>query len=135
MRNIVKNTASVIVFLAFIAAFGLVFGCPIKRIFGIPCPGCGMTRGCLSLIRLDFVSAMRWHPLCVFVPFLGLIFIFKDTALGKRFWGCTPLLIGIIALCLIVYAVRILLYFPSAPPMDFEENSFIVKIVHRFLLQ
>ncbi len=135
MKSAIKNLAVLTGVLLLLAAVGLLFGCPVKRITGLPCPGCGMTRACLSLLRLDFAAAVRWHPLCFIIPLLAAMFIFKDTAAGKRFWSCTPLLAGIAALCLLTYFVRMGLYFPKTAPMNAEENSLFVKIVHKLLLQ
>ena len=47
----------VAIFLAFF------FHCPIKHLFGISCPGCGMTRAHLALLRLDFKEAFHLHPM------------------------------------------------------------------------
>lgn len=40
--------------------------CPTALFFGIPCPGCGLTRATLALMRGDFAAALGFHPL-VFV--------------------------------------------------------------------
>lgn len=51
---------------------GLVFAlvgppvCPTALFFGIPCPGCGLTRATLALLHGDVGTALRLHPL-VFV--------------------------------------------------------------------
>jgi hypothetical protein len=37
--------------------------CPFANLTGHPCPGCGLTRAALSLMRLDFAAALRLHPL------------------------------------------------------------------------
>ena len=39
--------------------------CIFKMIFDIPCPGCGLTRGFISILHLDFVEAMEYHVLSV----------------------------------------------------------------------
>jgi hypothetical protein len=47
----------------------VVFGppvCPTALFLGIPCPGCGLTRATLALMRGDVGAAVRLHPL-VFV--------------------------------------------------------------------
>lgn len=36
--------------------------CAFRRITGIPCPGCGMTRAMAALARGDFVAALHLHP-------------------------------------------------------------------------
>ena len=40
--------------------------CPTATLFGIPCPGCGLTRATLALFRGDVATALHFHPL-VFV--------------------------------------------------------------------
>jgi hypothetical protein len=40
--------------------------CPTALFFGIPCPGCGLTRATLALFRGELSAAIHFHPL-VFV--------------------------------------------------------------------
>lgn len=37
--------------------------CPTAAMFGIPCPGCGLTRATLALLHGEIRSALRFHPL------------------------------------------------------------------------
>jgi hypothetical protein len=37
--------------------------CPSRCLFGIPCPGCGLTRATIALLRGELVAALRYHPL------------------------------------------------------------------------
>ena len=39
--------------------------CPIKRFFGVSCPGCGLTRGCICILKFDFEEAFRYHVLSI----------------------------------------------------------------------
>ncbi|MBV9928935.1 MAG: DUF2752 domain-containing protein [Acidobacteria bacterium] len=41
--------------------------CPLKSATGIPCPGCGLTRASVALLRGDFASGLRAHA---FAPVL-----------------------------------------------------------------
>jgi hypothetical protein len=50
--------------------------CPVAGTFGIPCPGCGLTRATLALLRGDVHAALHFHPLVwllspLFVGFVG----------------------------------------------------------------
>lgn len=45
-----------------LAALGIkAFVCPIRAVFGIQCPGCGVTRGSLALLRGDWGQALAFH--------------------------------------------------------------------------
>jgi hypothetical protein len=43
--------------------------CPLLRTFGIPCPGCGLTRGVYFLLRGDIRTSLTYHA---FAPVFGL---------------------------------------------------------------
>lgn len=48
--------------------------CLFLDLTGLPCPGCGMTRGLVALLSLDFARALRYHPLSPLLP-AGLVFV------------------------------------------------------------
>lgn len=41
--------------------------CPLARIAHVPCPGCGLTRATLALLRGDISTALSLHPLAPLV--------------------------------------------------------------------
>ena len=56
-----------------------IIPCPFRLATDLECPGCGMTRSCLSLVRGDFAAAWHLNPfsfllvgLAVAVPALAL---------------------------------------------------------------
>ncbi len=62
--------------------------CPIKNIFGASCFGCGMTRGFISILNLDFKTAFEYNVLSIplFVSIaLYCIFSLIDFFLDKNY--------------------------------------------------
>ncbi len=41
---------------------GIGIPCPIYWITGLQCPGCGISRMFLSMLRLDFLAAFHYNP-------------------------------------------------------------------------
>lgn len=75
--------ATYVVLLAWMPA--LMAGSPVlcltRRLFGLNCPSCGLTRAFACLARLDPQSAVRFHPLVVMVAPLVVMFA-VDTCLA-----------------------------------------------------
>jgi hypothetical protein len=46
-------------------------GCPLHRLTGAWCPGCGSSRAIVSLLRGDVTASFRYHPLLL--PMLALL--------------------------------------------------------------
>ncbi len=68
---------SAVLIVSFAVVFLGYYTCPIRYLFGIPCPGCGMTRAYLSLLKLDFAKAFEYQSLFP-IPILAVIyFLFR----------------------------------------------------------
>ena len=80
--------------------------CVFFKIFGIPCPGCGMTRAFLSLLKLDFYSAAKYNILIFFMPyvFMYVFFDFKHKIHNK-------IMIGIALFAIINWVLKLTMYF------------------------
>ena len=51
--------------------------CVFLEILGLPCPGCGMTRAALSLVKFDIVSAAKYNITVFFMPYV-FVYVFFD---------------------------------------------------------
>lgn len=53
---------------------GWYLPCPFHAVTGLWCPGCGVSRMCMALLRLDLPAAWRWNPaLMVLTVPLGIL--------------------------------------------------------------
>ena len=57
--------------------------CPFKIITGIECPGCGMTRAMVSLVKGHPGDAASHNPFCFFLVFLLLLSILPSRLLER----------------------------------------------------
>lgn len=97
--------------------------CPIKEIFGIPCPGCGMTRAYKAFFTGHFLDALYFHPLFFSIPFLAIILIFNEIPFLNKLYRSKFFWFSVVALFLLVYIIRFTYYFPQYP-MNLSEGLF-----------
>lgn len=58
-------------------------GCMWKYFLNIPCPGCGMTRAYIALLKGDIASAFGFHSMFWSVPVVLVYFFFGNKLLLK----------------------------------------------------
>lgn len=49
------------------------FTCIFKNLFGICCPGCGLTRSFIAILQLDFYSAFNYNILGIPLFIFGIV--------------------------------------------------------------
>ena len=52
-----------LIYISVITAYAFLIGCPFKRITGLNCPFCGMTRAYTAFFCGDFKLALEYHEL------------------------------------------------------------------------
>ena len=105
--------------------------CPVAGTFGVPCPGCGLTRATLALLHGDVRGALRFHPLVwlltpLFVGFVGTATLelvrgpTGSTRPARVNWtgrGMTVVAVFLLIATLSVWALRFAGYFGGPVPV------------------
>ena len=105
-RDKLLVTLAVICFLAI--CYFIKLPCVFQYLTDMPCITCGMTRAWMSVLRLDFLAAFRYHELFWTVPILYLFFWF-DGALFKK----KKVDMAVFALILVALCIRWLIILPG----------------------
>lgn len=97
---------------AFVSASMLGWGCPVQHFTGIPCPGCGLSRAAAALLRLDWWTAFRYHPMIYALPPVVLLVLFRKKPLLGTERRERIFLWGVMALWAGIWAVRLAMHDP-----------------------
>ena len=101
-----------------VALVSLMGGCPIRRFWGISCSGCGMTRACAALLRLDFVL----------IPGLLYVVFREFLPFSRNRKAEMALLVAFLFALVAVYCYRMLISHASVLETDYS-NSVFYRIV------
>jgi len=125
--RIAKKYIPVIITVLLLLAFAMFSDtglCIFRRVTGLPCPSCGMTRSYIALFSGDIKSAFFMHPLFWLVP---IIFGLLTYSYYKKV-NLTKVYIIIAVIFIVVYITRMILYFPHTYPLDYDHSSLIGRI-------
>ncbi|MGI5962154.1 MAG: DUF2752 domain-containing protein [Lawsonibacter sp.] len=86
-------------------------GCPFFNLFGVNCPGCGLTRAWLSFFCGAWRQAFQYHPLFLFAPGFLFLFIHRKAAFFANQSWVNFYLVTVSLGFAGYYFVRIALYF------------------------
>jgi len=120
-KTVFYAAAPLLAALAVFLIFSGFYHCPVDLIFGIPCPGCGMTRAFLCLLKGDLSGSLQMHPLLlpvlIFFAYYACALLFGWKKPGRRFYYAAA------GALFAVWAARMILFFGRAEPMLFNERS------------
>jgi len=81
--------------------------CPVRRLTGLPCPACGVTRSWNAAARLKLLDSLRFHPLGM-PAMVATIVVGWRVGRGERVHLPAGVLSGITAAWLGVWLTRLL---------------------------
>ena len=107
--------------------------CIWVAITGFPCPGCGLTRAGIALLRGEFKEAFQIHPFIYVIAALLVLFLCLSIYPEAESKGvCKYVLVVVIAmLCFYVY--RMIFLFPGEPPMSYYRNNLLSTFFDKVL--
>lgn len=124
----------IFLFLILLLVILTIYHCPLKYIFGISCPTCGLTRAMIYFFKMDFLNAFHYHafwPVVVVGSILYILYITKIIKINQKK--------TILILCIIICLLNLIYYFwrlfnnSDIVYFDFTE-SLIYKIITLFFL-
>ncbi len=119
--------AVVVLYFVMHALFGAF--CPSVIVTGFPCPGCGMTRAVLYLLKGQFLRSWALNPAAGLWGLWALWFAFERYIRGQKCKGLTWALCGIALFMISVYLIRMVRYFPDRPPYVYTPNNLFSRII------
>lgn len=91
----------------FVQRTGLAIPCLFHLVTGLQCLGCGVTRMCVALLRLDFETAFYSNrALFLLLPVLGTVFLtyIADYVKNGK-WNMNRVQSGIIYACIVIMVI------------------------------
>lgn len=96
-----------LIYAVLIIKFDIGIPCIFYEVTGLYCPGCGITRLCVSLFEGDLYQAFRYNPIIfIDVPIIFILFVLdillKDKKIIKKI---TNVLIIILVVITVIFGV------------------------------
>lgn len=102
-----KKYLRLLLFAAVFLLYAVVIECPLKRIFGIECPFCGMTRAHAAFLCGDINAAFGFNRLFFLgLPTVALIYAVSKSYKNKALKYC---FIAALALCMCALIINYIL--------------------------
>lgn len=103
--------------------------CPTVIIAGLPCPGCGLTRSVIFFLTGQWERSLYLNPLGGVVVLLAVYCFYfryiRQTKVPALKW----IIIGLIIAAMVIFVVRMALYFPDRPPYTYNRGNLLERII------
>lgn len=130
MADVKEYGVAAVAFLLYAVIVNLVFHafCPLVIFCGVPCPGCGISRAAVCLAMGWWKMAWQLNPVIFPIALFAAYFFLNRYLLGRRVKGLKTAVGIILALLVVVYVVRMYLYFPDRIPCVYTEHNILAHI-------
>lgn len=106
--------------------------CPMVVLTGFPCPGCGMTRAMILILKGSFAGAWRLHPFSYAWLVYGVVFFARRYILQKECRSILKCFLIIVVGMVVFYVYRMATVFPDEAPMTYYYGSILYRILKLF---
>lgn len=106
--------------------------CPSLVITGFPCPGCGITRSVIFFVTGQFERSFFVHPMGGVLVLFGVYCGFFRYIKGRKIPGFKWIIVTLIVAALVLFLVRMILYFPERPPYTYKYGNLMEKIIPNY---
>ena len=107
--------------------------CPSVIIFGLPCPGCGITRALLYVLTGQFEEAFYINPaVYLWMAFLLYIIVMRYI-LGKPLKHTTKMVVVICIVMAIRFAYGMYMYYPTRPPFAYTGGNVMEDVIPGYM--
>ncbi len=96
---------------------------------GMPCPGCGLTRAGLAVLRFDFVEAWEMNPFIYAIGVYVVVVLIYRYLFNKK-WKFVNMCGIIIAIAMCIYYIyRMKNGFPTEKPVDYHQHNLLTQLI------
>ena len=131
MRSYWVAIVAVIVFYIFMHTVFDAF-CPSLVLIGLPCPGCGMTRSIIFFLTGQWERSFYVHPMGWVIVLFALYCGFFRYIKGEKILGFKWIVIGLFVTALVLFLIRMVLYFPDRAPYTYNYGNLLEKILPNY---
>lgn len=103
--------------------------CPFIVFCGIPCPGCGISRATAYFLTGRWSQAWQMNPMIFPIMLVAFYFGWNRYLLGRKAKGIKAIIAALFALLVIVYIVRMYLYFPNRAPYVYTADNTVARFM------
>lgn len=101
--------------------------CPLVIFCGFPCPGCGVTRATVCFFTGRWQQAWQLNPVVFPIVLAAVYFCFNRYLLGRKARGIRVLIAVIFGLLILVYCIRMYIFFPDRVPYVYTRDNVLVR--------
>ncbi|MBQ8039249.1 MAG: DUF2752 domain-containing protein [Lachnospiraceae bacterium] len=107
--------------------------CPSVIIFGLPCPGCGIVRALLYVLKGQFAQAFYINPsVYLWIVFLLYIIVVRYI-LGKPLKHVVLFVTVIVTVMVIRFGYGMYRYYPERPPFAYTGGNVMEEIIPGYM--